>query len=110
MKKLVVMLVVAILSQPTKAQENHTKDTLEDKSLVPYLKEGEISGHIRNYFLITENHHGNDYYANAIGGVLSYETKSYKGFQLGVSEEHTSELQSRPHLVCRLLLEKKKTK
>src|SRR5690554_7778575 len=30
---------------------------------------------------------------------------------LGVrSEEHTSELQSRPHLVCRLLLEKKKQK
>src|SRR3989442_4393449 len=25
------------------------------------------------------------------------------------SEEHTSELQSRPHLVCRLLLEKKKS-
>src|SRR5215813_345488 len=28
----------------------------------------------------------------------------------GRSEEHTSELQSRPHLVCRLLLEKKKTR
>src|SRR3989442_3717504 len=30
--------------------------------------------------------------------------------ELGIlrSEEHTSELQSRPHLVCRLLLEKKK--
>src|SRR3989442_10806189 len=27
----------------------------------------------------------------------------------GRSEEHTSELQSRPHLACRLLLEKKKT-
>src|SRR5436305_10494929 len=26
------------------------------------------------------------------------------------SEEHTSELQSRPHLVCRLLLDKKKKK
>src|SRR3989442_7304833 len=26
------------------------------------------------------------------------------------SEQHTSELQSRPHLVCRLLLEKKKSK
>src|SRR3989442_7883212 len=26
------------------------------------------------------------------------------------SEEHTSELQSRPHLVCRLLLEKKDTR
>src|SRR2546429_7328441 len=29
--------------------------------------------------------------------------------QPGRSEEHTSELQSRLHLVCRLLLEKKKT-
>src|SRR5436305_5010128 len=28
---------------------------------------------------------------------------------LARSEEHTSELQSRPHLVCSLLLEKKKT-
>src|SRR5690554_7417709 len=28
--------------------------------------------------------------------------------ELPRSEEHTSELQSRPHLVCRLLLEKKK--
>src|SRR5690554_7123625 len=34
-----------------------------------------------------------------------------KSYQWNVhvrSEEHTSELQSRPHLVCRLLLEKKK--
>src|SRR5436305_3580774 len=30
--------------------------------------------------------------------------------QIVRSEEHTSELQSRPHLVCRLLLEKKKNK
>src|SRR5690554_5818047 len=29
-------------------------------------------------------------------------------FNQSRSEEHTSELQSRPHLVCRLLLEKKK--
>src|SRR5690625_6436058 len=33
------------------------------------------------------------------------------GFAMDLrSEEHTSELQSRGHLVCRLLLEKKKTK
>src|SRR5690554_7467080 len=31
-------------------------------------------------------------------------------WQAARSEEHTSELQSRPHLVCRLLLEKKKKK
>src|SRR5690554_7184295 len=33
--------------------------------------------------------------------------KDLRQFQIR-SEEHTSELQSRPHLVCRLLLEKKK--
>src|SRR5437870_10930670 len=33
---------------------------------------------------------------------------SPSAFSLSRSEEHTSELQSRGHLVCRLLLEKKK--
>src|SRR5690606_42039598 len=37
---------------------------------------------------------------------LLFETKKYLG-QSGRSEEHTSELQSRENLVCRLLLEKK---
>src|SRR5437870_9600866 len=32
-----------------------------------------------------------------------------RGYNYNRSEEHTSELQSRGHLVCRLLLEKKKT-
>src|SRR2546430_13292968 len=32
-----------------------------------------------------------------------------RGQRLGRSEEHTSELQSQSNLVCRLLLEKKKT-
>src|SRR5215813_15647497 len=35
--------------------------------------------------------------------------RSACGWRSARSEEHTSELQSRPHLVCRLLLEKKKT-
>src|SRR5690625_7121695 len=33
---------------------------------------------------------------------------NYRAGRKGRSEEHTSELQSRGHLVCRLLLEKKK--
>src|SRR5690554_7674885 len=37
-----------------------------------------------------------------------YDTRHYVQPGLMRSEEHTSELQSRPHLVCRLLLEKKK--
>src|SRR3712207_9589991 len=36
--------------------------------------------------------------------------RSPTGRSAGRSEEHTSELQSRQYLVCRLLLEKKKTK
>src|SRR5690554_7168607 len=42
-------------------------------------------------------------------GAQNYTTKGYLGTEDAIarSEEHTSELQSRPHLVCRLLLEKK---
>src|SRR5690554_7620781 len=46
------------------------------------------------------------------GALLDIELQKFF-YALGIpmrSEEHTSELQSRPHLVCRLLLEKKKKK
>src|SRR3712207_8178547 len=56
-----------------------------------------------------------------VNGLLTQDTRSY-GHEVGYlrcpgyfnmtmirSEEHTSELQSRQYLVCRLLLEKKKT-
>ena len=42
------------------------------------------------------------------GGTLSINGASQSGTALVRSEEHTSELQSRLHLVCRLLLGKKK--
>src|SRR5215813_15656496 len=49
---------------------------------------------------------------NASGSVCEHNARScHSGaFPRRRSEEHTSELQSRPHLVCRLLLEKKKKK
>ena len=40
--------------------------------------------------------------------ILSEELPNGKTVRIGRSEEHTSELQSRLYLVCRLLLEKKK--
>src|SRR5215813_7494227 len=44
---------------------------------------------------------GHDLNYQSLTGLLAIQPRS---------EEHTSELQSRPHLVCRLLLEKKKNK
>src|SRR3989442_5622374 len=41
-------------------------------------------------------------------GFIDSRQIDLEGCPLPRSEEHTSELQSRPHLVCRLLLEKKK--
>src|SRR5215203_6273564 len=40
----------------------------------------------------------------------NFRSRPASSIQPGRSEEHTSELQSRQYLVCRLLLEKKKTK
>src|SRR2546429_1292883 len=42
--------------------------------------------------------------------VVSVDAHDARTVNRGRSEEHTSELQSRLHLVCRLLLEKKKKK
>src|SRR2546422_4997116 len=44
------------------------------------------------------------------GREFGIQSQSYDLPHLQRSEEHTSELQSRLHLVCRLLLEKKKTR
>src|SRR5687768_17827141 len=54
---------------------------------------------------------GTDNYAALAGDPVFWQVlKNNFWFALGTirSEEHTSELQSRLHLVCRLLLEKKK--
>src|SRR2546422_7668045 len=45
-----------------------------------------------------------------LGGVLRHARRGARERERLRSEEHTSELQSRLHLVCRLLLEKKKNR
>src|SRR5437660_4060435 len=45
---------------------------------------------------------------NLAGMLKSFDPETGNDFSMPRSEEHTSELQSRGHLVCRLLLEKKK--
>src|SRR5690554_7057398 len=55
------------------------------------------------------NNHSKIYKDEIISAAdLPKEIKKYMSKHFPRSEEHTSELQSRPHLVCRLLLEKKK--
>src|SRR5690554_7487671 len=62
--------------------------------------------HLKAFFIevflfenLLDNHNFTVYWRKHFVGVW---------IEISRSEEHTSELQSRPHLVCRLLLEKKK--
>src|SRR5437870_7612254 len=62
------------------------------------------------------NHAASEYLSASIVPTSNFSGRgtvpvgSTRGISAYRSEEHTSELQSRGHLVCRLLLEKKKTK
>src|SRR5690606_24100847 len=85
----------------------------------------EIADNVKKYKLgkitITGNTNYNENSIYAIGGLVRGQEISIPGEELSNaihklwnmnifrSEEHTSELQSRENLVCRLLLEKKKT-
>src|SRR3989442_3240660 len=86
-----------------------------------------VASESRNPRDLTLNHYqtfGREPFGQAIGPIKDRGDQTgvvvYKGYLVAEwgepsrvdmthrSEEHTSELQSRPHLVCRLLLEKKK--
>jgi hypothetical protein len=58
----------------------------ERKNLLSYFKNGKAGGHLRYYFMATDNESGlTDYYANAVGGGLRFETASFYGFHFGVA-------------------------
>src|SRR2546426_7785741 len=63
---------------------------------------GDAGGHVHPRYLF---HRG----APALRAVRRQSVRSVRGDHVLRSEEHTSELQSPCNLVCRLLLEKKKT-
>src|SRR5690606_41823215 len=72
-----------------------------------------IYKHNLNFLITGAPQWHNQNFANSISNYLKYGRKynSNWGYLNGErSEEHTSELQSRENLVCRLLLEKKKKK
>src|SRR5690554_7002203 len=95
MKKLITILLVVLAFDAT-AQNHGSKSNIVimDKTGDPF-------------YLIIDDVVQNiipSYQLKVIGLPASYHEIKL----LYKSEEHTSELQSRPHLVCRLLLEKKK--
>src|SRR5690554_6944412 len=75
-----------------------------------FLKDKEIS---REFFFdaVERSEWTKNFYTSLFKTYFEEVSESrLKSFAENRSEEHTSELQSRPHLVCRLLLEKKKKK
>ncbi|MBX7180521.1 MAG: OprD family outer membrane porin [Bacteroidia bacterium] len=49
------------------------------------FKGGKVSGLIRYYFSATDNHSPyTDYFANALGGAIKYETGNFHGFRAGI--------------------------
>lgn len=64
-------------------KKTQVQDTL---SLLNAFKSGTVHGHFRYYSMHTNNADQlTDYYANAIGGGIRYETAPYQGFQFCVS-------------------------
>src|SRR5438552_10619486 len=75
---------------------------VRDERVVPRLLHGDAPGHHRRVVPLGEEPLG-------AGLDADFAEQQREGYPAPRSEEHTSELQSPDHLVCRLLLEKKKT-
>src|SRR5690625_5722843 len=95
-----------IQTPATKATEGHDEDISEEEILDKKIVTPEQWALIREKAMELFQRGTR---VAAEQGLILVDTKYEMGYYKGRSEEHTSELQSRGHLVCRLLLEKKKT-
>lgn len=97
MKKILITFLLPLLYVAANAQhqelnekpglwKNGEKEEEDTLSLLHAFKKGKIHGHFRYFFMATDNASGlTDYYANAAGGGIKYETAPFKKFQLGIS-------------------------
>ena len=53
------------------------------------FKNDSITGHVRNYFMHTDNHNLTNYYANATGTGLDYAISPVKNFHIGIGGIYT---------------------
>ncbi len=98
MKKAFTTLLIIISINIAKAQHQEIADkaemwrgkkketAIDTTNLLYAFKKGQVHGHFRYFFMTTNNQNAlSDYYANAIGGGIKYETAPIKGFQFGIS-------------------------
>lgn len=96
MKKIFILNISLVISLSgfTQHQEINEKPGLwkekeneaDSTSILSAFRKGTFSGHFRYYFMATDNKEGlTDYYANAVGGGIKFETGRFKNFQVGVS-------------------------
>src|SRR5690625_5067664 len=105
------IVAVMVEFQPEENPYTSGNGTFEEHGL-PYLKDPSITidplPHNSSYFEARLEFVKNYFESMSNGGLqISYQVLPQIQRVNGRSEEHTSELQSRGHLVCRLLLEKK---
>lgn len=74
-----------IFDKPTVWKEK-SNEKIDSTSILNAFKNGNFSGHFRYFFMGTNNESGlSDYYANALGGGVKFETTKFHNFQFGVS-------------------------
>src|SRR2546429_5082698 len=94
-------IIVVFFFNDTATTEIYTL-SLHDALPISTLKIGGVEKHQWRI----ETQKGQTRYGRGLGVTLN-RMKAWQAATIPRSEEHTSELQSRLHLVCRLLLEKK---
>lgn len=74
------------VSEKPEMYKGKQQQSVDTTSLLSAFKRGHVNGHFRYYFMSTQNQKGlTDYYANAAGGGLRYETAKFHDFQFAVS-------------------------
>lgn len=80
---LILLLIPGLFTLLAQHREGEVEDA---ERLIDIFTQGHVHGHIRNYFMSTLNQAElKDYYADALGGAIRFETADFHGLHLGVA-------------------------
>ncbi len=82
-----LLLVVSLSARVVAAQEHQAGfEVADSNNLLQAFKHGTLHGHFRHFFMATRNAPGlSDYYADAVGGGIHYQTQAFHHIRLGLS-------------------------